>query len=327
MEEKYGMVNKFLESFKKNWIIWVPYFVLIILTIIMGFINPRTLSGRFLANKSDSAFSLVLVAIGQTFVLLSGGFDLSVGGVVCVTNSLMAVYMGNNPGSILLWTFICLCIGLGIGIFNGFVIVKANMQPFIATLATQSACYGAALLILKVDGGAVSPSFINFVMYRFGGVPLSAILTVVLILLWFYVRRTPFGFSLYAVGSNEKAAHLNSINVFQTKVLAYGLSGLFAAFAGIYRTAHVASGSPTAGAAFVMTSIAGAVIGGTAITGGVGGLVGSIVGAYILRAITDLLVFLRVSSYWTSLVQGVLLVVAVALTSYAKLRRNNEVAQ
>jgi ribose transport system permease protein len=129
------------------------------------------------------------------------------------------------------------------------------------------------------------------------------------------------------VGSNEKAAHLNGINVFRTKILAYGLSGLFAALAGIYRTAHVASGSPTAGASFVMTSIAAAVIGGTAITGGIGGVVGGIVGAYILRGITDLLVFLRVSSYWTSLVQGVLLVVAVALTSYAKLRRSSEVAQ
>jgi ribose transport system permease protein len=319
------LLKKIQESFKKYWIIWVPYIVLIILTLIMGIINPRTLSGRFLANKSDAAFSLVLVAIGQTFVLLSGGFDLSVGGVVCVTNSLMAVYMGTTPGSILLWVFICLLIGAGIGVFNGFVIVKANMQPFIATLATQSICYGSALLILKVDGGNIDPSFMGAVMRRFGGVPLSAILTVLLILLWLYVKHTSFGFALYAVGSNEKAAHLNSINVFRTKVLAYGLSGLFAAFAGIYRTAHVASGSPTAGAAFVMTSIAGAVIGGTAITGGIGGIAGSIIGAYILRGITDLLVFLRVSSYWTSLVQGVLLVVAVALTSYAKLRRSNEV--
>jgi ribose transport system permease protein len=320
-------IKKVSELFRKNWISLVPYIVLILITLIMAVINPRTLSGRFLANKSDAAFSLVLVAIGQTIVLINGGFDLSVGGVVCVTNSLLAVQMGNTPGGIILWTLICLLIGAGIGIFNGFVIVKAKIQPFIATLATQSVCFGAALLILKVDGGVIPDSFRNVVMYRFGGIPLSFILTVFLILLWLYIKRTPFGLSLYAVGSNEKAAHLNSINVFRTKILAYGLSGLFAAFAGIYRTAHVASGSPTAGAAFVMTSIAGAVIGGTAITGGIGGLVGTIIGAYILRGITDLLVFLRVSSYWTSLVQGVLLVLAVALTSYAKLRRSSEVAQ
>jgi ribose transport system permease protein len=316
-----------VEFFKKNWVVLVPYIVLILLTVAMANINPRTLSGRFLANKSDAAFSLILAAVGQTFVLLSGGFDLSVGGVICVTNSLLAVNMGNAPGGIILWSFICLLIGAGIGVFNGFVIVKANMQPFIATLATQSACYGAALLILKVDGGNIAPSFMGVVMYRLAGVPVSALLTVLLILLWLYVKRTSFGLSLYAVGSSEKAAHLNGVNVFRTKVIAYGLSGLFAAFAGIYRTAHVASGSPTAGSAFVMTSIAGAVIGGTAITGGIGGIVGSIAGAYILRGIADLLVFLQVSSYWTSLVQGVLLVAAVALTSYAKLRRSSEVAQ
>ncbi|MDR1507335.1 MAG: ABC transporter permease [Treponema sp.] len=317
-------INKASILVRKNWIAWAPYIVLIILTVMMAAINPNTLSGRFLVNKSDSIFSLILVSIGQTLVLLSGGFDLSVGGVVCVTNSLMAVRMGTSPGTMLLWSLVCLLIGLGIGCFNGFVIAKTKMQPFIATLATQSICYGAALLILKKDGGEISPVFIKAVMYRVGGIPLSVILTVVIIFAWFYVRRTPFGLSLYAVGGDEKAAHLNSINVFRMKVLAYGLSGFFAALTGIYRTAQLVSGSPTAGAAFVMTSITAAVIGGTVITGGAGGLVGTIVGAYILRGITDLLVFLRVSSYWTSLVQGVLLVAAVALTSYAKLRKNSE---
>lgn len=293
----------------------------------MAVINPRTLSLRFIANKSDAIFSLLLVSIGQTFVLISGGFDLSVGGVICVTNSLLALKMGEAAGGILLWSFICIVIGAGIGVFNGFVIEKAKMQPFIVTLATQSACYGTALLILRVDGGRVPPAFIGVLMYRFGGIPLTMFLMVLLIVLWLYFKRTPLGLSLYAIGSNEKAAHLNSINVIKTKMIAYGLSGLFAAFAGIYRTAHMVSGSPTAGASFVMTSIVAAVIGGTAITGGIGGVVGTIAGAYVLRNITDMLVFLRVPASWTSLAQGVLLVVAVALTSYAKLRRNSGVAQ
>ncbi|MDR2662107.1 MAG: ABC transporter permease [Treponema sp.] len=319
--------NSLQEALKKNWISLVPYVVLLVLTVIMAVINPRTLSMRFIANKCDAAFSLVLVSIGQTLVLLSGGFDLSVGGVICVTNSLLAVNMGGGPGSIFLWCVICAALGTVIGLFNGFVIAKAQMQPFIVTLATQSVCYGAALLILKVDGGNIDPRFIGLLISRIFGVPLSLILTALLILLWLYVKRTGFGLALYAVGSNEKAAHLNSINVFRTKLLAYGLSGLFAALVGIYRTAHVASGSPTAGASFVITSIVAAVLGGTAISGGVGGIAGTVAGAFILRAITDLLVFLKVSAYWTSLVQGALLVAAVALTSYAKLRRTSEVAQ
>jgi ribose transport system permease protein len=319
--------NNLQNTLKKNWIAAVPYFILIVLTVIMAVINPRTLSMRFIANKCDAAFSLVLVSIGQTFVLLSGGFDLSVGGVICVTNSLLAVNMGNSPERIFLWCLICIFIGTAVGAFNGFVIAKTRMQPFVVTLATQSICYGTALLILKVDGGNIDPGFIRLLISRIFGVPLSLILTMILILLWLYVKRTNFGLALYAVGSNERAAHLNSINVFRTKLFAYGISGFFAALVGIFRTAHVASGSPTAGASFMITSIMAAVLGGTAISGGVGGVVGSIAGAFILRSITDLLVFLKVSAYWTSLVQGVLLVAAVALTSYAKLRRTSEVAQ
>jgi ribose transport system permease protein len=319
--------NKWVIFFKQHWIAFVPYIVLFILTAIMAIINPRTLSMRFLANKSDALFSLILVSIGQTFVLISGGFDLSVGGVICVTNSLLALNMGNSPGGIIFWSFVCIIIGVCIGVFNGIIVGKAKMQPFIVTLATQSICYGTALLILKVDGGKVDPAFMKILMYRFGGIPLTMILTVLLICIWLYIKHTPSGLALYAVGSNEKAAHLNSINVLKTKIMAYGLSGLFAALAGIYRTAHMASGSPTAGSSFVMTSIVAAVIGGTAITGGIGGIAGTIAGAYLLRSITDLLVFLKVSASWTSLVQGILLVAAVALTSYAKLRRSSEVAQ
>lgn len=319
--------NRYAGFIKEHWIALVPYIVLFILTVIMAVINPRTLSMRFLANKSDAQFSLILVSIGQTFVLISGGFDLSVGGVICVTNSLLALNMGNNPAWIIFLSFVCVLLGAGIGMFNGFVIEKAKMQPFIVTLATQSVCYGTALLILKVDGGKVDPAFMKILMYRFGGIPLTMILTALLICAWLYMKRTPLGMAFYAIGSNEKAAHLNSINVLKTKILAYGMSGLFAGLAGVYRTAHMASGSPTAGSSFVMTSIVAAVIGGTAITGGIGGIVGTIAGVYLLRGITDLLVFLKVSASWTSLVQGILLVVAVALTSYAKLRRSSEVAQ
>jgi Ribose/xylose/arabinose/galactoside ABC-type transport systems, permease components len=298
--------------------------MLILLVVIIAATNPSTVSVSYLANKSDAAFSLILAAVGQTFVLLTGGFDLSVGGVICITNSLLAVNMGDSPESILVFTFLSIAIGLGVGIFNGYIVEKTKIQPFIVTLATQSICSGIALLILKVDGGIVADGFVNFFMFRIGGIPFSLIMIAVMILLWVYVKGTRFGMALYAVGSNEKAAHLNGISVMQTKILAYGLSGLFAALAGIYRTAQVASGSPTAGLSFVMPSIAAAVIGGTSISGGVGGIVGSIVGVFIIRNITDLLVFMKVSSYWTSLVQGVLLLVAVAITSYAKLHAKGE---
>lgn len=301
---------------RENWVALIPYVMLLVMIVVMGILNPNTLSLRWMANKSDAALSLILVAVGQTFVLLTGGFDLSVGGVICVTNCLAASKMQDSPGSMLAWAGICLVIGCGIGMFNGFVVEKTKLQPFIVTLATQSVCYGVALLIMKVDGGAVPARYINGLLHRFGPFPLSMFIIVLLVGLWMYFKRTKWGFSIYAVGSNEKAAHLNGISVLKTKVLAYGMSGAFAALAGLFRTAHVASGSPTAGADFVMISISSAVIGGTALTGGSGGIVGTIVGALVLRTIADLLVFMGVSSYWSSLVQGVLLILAVAASAY-----------
>lgn len=318
MEKKKPDIKQLL---KDHWIAVIPYAMFIILTIIMTSINPNTLRLSWLANKSDAALSLILVAIGQTFVLLTGGFDLSVGGVICVVNSLAAVHMENNAGSILLWSTICILIGLGVGLFNGFAVEKTKLQPFIVTLATQSVCYGAALLILKIDGGQVPVKYMNALLYRFGEIPLSMIIILVLIVLWFYIKRTPFGMAVYAIGSNEKAAHLNGVNVFKTKICVYAISGLMAALAGLFRTAHVASGSPTAGADFVMNSISASVIGGTALTGGVGGIVGTIVGALVLRNISDVLTFMEVSSYWTSLVQGLLLILAVAISAYGTLHK------
>lgn len=309
-------LKKFLSE---HWIALIPYVMLLLMIIVMGVLNPSTLSLRWMANKSDAALSLILVAVGQTFVLLTGGFDLSVGGVICVTNCLAASQMQNSPGSMLLWAVICLVVGILIGAFNGLVVEITKLQPFIVTLATQSVCYGAALLIMKVDGGNVPLDYINGLLYRIGPLPMSMFFIVLIIVAWLYFKRTKWGFCIYAVGSNEKAAHLNGISVLKTKVLAYSLSGVFAALAGLFRTAHVASGSPTAGADFVMISISSAIIGGTALTGGSGGVIGTIVGALVLRTIADLLVFIGVSSYWSSLVQGVLLILAVAASAYGTL--------
>lgn len=311
----------FKQILKDNWIMMIPYVMFILLVITIGVINPNTLSMRWLAGKSDAVLSLVLVSIGQTLVLLTGGFDLSVGGVICVTNSFAALYMGDSTGSILLCVLICMLFGVAVGLVNGVAVVKTGIQPFIVTLATQSVCYGIALLIMNIDGGNVPIGYINVLLHRFGNIPVSMIILLILILVWMYVKRTAYGLSIYAIGSSEKSAHLNGITVNKVRISVYALSGLFAAFAGLFRTAQVASGSPTAGADFVMTSITAAVIGGTALSGGVGGIVGTIVGAFVLRYITDLLVFMEVSSYWTSLVQGVLLILAVAASAYGAIRK------
>lgn len=319
--KKKKTIKQFLTN---NWVSMICYVMLILIVIIMGLLNKNTLNASFLANKCDSSFSLVLVAIGQTFVLLTGGFDLSVGGILCITNCLAAAHMGDSIESILLWSFLSVLIGVGIGCFNGYAIEKTKLQPFIVTLATQSVCMGTALLIMKVDGGDVPKTYIKALLSRSGVVPLSGILLIAILLIWVYFKRTKTCMNIYAIGSNKKAANLNGIHILKTTVIAYAISGGFAALAGLFRTAAVASGSPTAGGDFVMASISAAVIGGTALSGGVGGIVGTVVGAFVLRYISDLLVFMKVSSYWSSLVQGFLLILAVALSAYGTLLRKRK---
>lgn len=304
-----------------NWISLIPYIIFIALFVLIGILNPSTFSMRWIANKSDAALTLILVAVGQTFVLLTGGFDLSVGGVICITNCISALYLGETAVSMIICCMLCLFIGLVIGFINGIAVVKTGIQPFIVTLATQSICYGTALLILKIDGGKVPSVYMDFFLHRFGVLPVSFIIIALIILGWFYIKHSSYGQAIYAVGSSENAARLVGIKVSRVKVSVYIISGILAAFAGLFRTAQASSGSPTAGADFVMVSISAAVIGGTALSGGSGGIIGSIVGALILRSITDLLVFLKVSSYWTSLVQGVLLIIAVAWSAYGSLRK------
>lgn len=232
--------------------------------------------------------------------------------------------MTDSVGSMILWSVIGILIGILIGCFNGFVIERTGLQPFIVTLATQSVCMGTALLILKVDGGNVPITYMKAMLTRFGAIPISLIILIALLLIWIYFKKTKICMNIYAVGSNKKAANLNGVNVLKTTVVAYAISGGFAALSGLVRTSVVASGSPTAGGDFVMTSISAAVIGGTALTGGVGGIVGTIVGAFVLRYISDLLVFMEVSSYWSSLVQGIILILAVALSAYGTVQRKRK---
>ena len=312
-------LNKLL---KRNWTVLVPYIVFIALTAIMVTVQPGTLGFSYMATKMDAAITLIIVTVGQTIVLISGGFDLSVGGVVSVSNCLVAVNMQDTPESIFVWTLVSLAVGFGIGFFNGFVVAKTKMQPFIVTLVTLSVCQGWALLILRVDGGSVPATVASFFTQRVGGIlPISFFVIIIIIVWWLFFKRTPTGIALYMVGCNANAARLNGISLTKMYIMAYSLSGVFAAAAGVYRTALVVSGSPTAGTAFTMLSICAAVIGGTAISGGVGGVIGAVVGALIMRGITEILVFLHVSSYLTLLVQGLLLILAVTITSYSQLQK------
>lgn len=207
------------------------------------------------------------------------------------------------------------------GLINGAIVVKFKLQAFIVTLATWYIYDGFALWILPVDGGNTAEMYVNFMMQRIGGIPLSAFILLILVVMWAWLRRTRFGISLFAIGKNPTSAYCSGININWVKLRVYAFSGLFAAFAGTYRTAYVNSGSPTAGDNYVLLTCCAAVLGGINVAGGRGSLYGTIIGAFVLQLLSDLLTFAGLSSYWTSLIQGALLITVVGVTSVIEIVR------
>ena len=320
---KTAYAGKIFSWFSSNYSAFIPYVILIVLMLVMSSYQSN-LSQKWFNSKMDAGLTLAFVGIGQMLVLMVGGTDLSVGGVICFTNCVAAVYMQDGIGSILLVSIGVIMIGIVAGLINGFIVVKLKLQSFIATLATWSIWYGLALCILTTDGGVPPKAFIDFMLQRVLGLSFSSFIIVGLIIIGIFFKHSKLGISILAVGSNEKGAYFGGINVNKTKILVFALSGMFAACAGLFRTAQVASGSPTAGNDFILLSCAAAVIGGASIASGRFSFAGAITGAFIMRLLTDLMVFAGVSSYLTSVFQGLLLIIAVCINSVSTILHNRK---
>lgn len=291
----------------------VAYVVFVLLYVVLCVLKPRCFSLYYINVKADSALALILLAIGQTIVLISKGMDLSVGGVMSVCSCIMATLSVRNlPMALLL----CLLISAATGMLNAFLIAGPfKLQPFVATLGTWTILDGVALAILKTDGGEIAAQFSSFVSLSVGPFHISVLFILAIALVWALVRNASSVYAIYAVGSNENAAYCNGTNIMRTKMLTYIFSSVCACLAGVFYAGKMGTGSPTAGDANIMLSVAASVIGGTALSGGKGGVFGTIIGVLILRMIGDLLVFAGVSSYFTTLFQGVLMIASVALGS------------
>lgn len=303
----------------------VSIILFIVIQAITFYLQPNLLNMRWISLKAESAITLLFAAIGETFVLLVGGIDLSIAGVISIVSAVAATRMNDNPFVIVLVMLLCMGIGVGIGMFNGFIIQRFNIQPFIVTFATWYICGGISYLILPKDGGYVPQGFVKVLTYRIGKQFSVALLIIIAcLLLWTWFKRTRTGIALYAVGNNAHAAGLNGINVKKVKYVAYALSGFFASLCGLYRVAVTATGSPTAGEIFFNQAIGATVIGGTLLSGGIGGQYGTVMGVLVYKGITDLLTFMGASSYWSTLLQGALLIIAVLISTIGEIRRERK---
>lgn len=295
----------------------MPYLYLIALSVAIYLLESFLLTGSgALDVRATAVLPLALIAFGQTLAIYTRGIDLAVGGIVSTTTAVLATQATTATGSRLgLQVAAVIALGALAGAFNGLVIALTRLQPFIVTLATWSIWGGIAFVVLPVEGGAVSPELTSRLLGNVFGVPKSVWGVVALLALWFWLRNTRFVVDLKAIGSDEARARLIGVPLVRRKVQTYVLSGALAAMAGVWVAAQTASGAPTAGDQFILTSVAAVVIGGASIFGGTGSAASSIVGAIVLLMIPDLVFALQLSSFWSVFFQGFLLIVTVTISS------------
>lgn len=263
---------------------------------------------------------LGVVALGQTFVVLTGGIDLSVGMLMGLVTVLANGIMAGDPGLIPLVVLVALVCGLVTGLANGLGITLARVDPLIVTLAMLSVLQGAIFLYTDRTVGSAPQEFRELAYGSIGPVPVPAIVVLVLAVgCWVVLTRTPFGRYVYAVGSDPLNARRAGIPVDRIRLAAYVTCGLLAAVAGLLLAARLGSGFTGAGAGFELSSIVAVVVGGTALSGGRGGVPGTIAAVLLLTMLATMLNLLGISPFAQRVINGVVIVVAVAV--YTSRRR------
>ena len=300
----------------------IPFLVACLMLSLIVLIYGALQRGVFTVDELNldtaAAMTLILAAAGQTIVLIRGGIDLSIGGMISLGTVIAATRFGTDPGQVALWAGIILAVGFAVGAVNGLLISVLRLQPFLVTLATWSILNGAAMLILPTDGGSIPGWWVDFSYNTFLGLSNPVWMLIALILFWYWFRATRLGITIQATGSSEKSAFLSGVSVTRVNIVTYGMSGFFAAAAALYLTTQTSAGSPTIGNAYILPSVAAAVIGGVSLFGGRGHLLGAIIGAFILTLIGNLVFVLRVSSHWQPVMSGAILLIAVLAGSIAE---------
>ena len=274
--------------------------------------------GNVVQTAANKGVLLALVAIAQTFVVLTAGIDLSVGMVLVMASCLASHIVGGGPVTTTLGVAGVLLSGLVAGSINGLIVIFGRLQPIVATIATGAIFFGIALILRPTPGAApdFNQDLADAMLGRIFDVPTSLIALVALIVLvWIPFRRSVIGRATYAVGSSEIAAYMSGMPVRRAKFLAYVMSGLFASIGGLYLTFFTYSGGANLGNGntYTLYSIAAVVLGGVSLFGGRGSAIGAIFGALAFRAIGDLLFVFDLDPLLQPLFQGVVLMIAVSI--------------
>jgi len=271
-----------------------------------------------------SVLPLGFAAVAQAVAVISGGIDLSIGSMMALTSVIAATLMdGQSPEFGLAVVVGVLILGCLLGMINGALVVITRVPDIVVTLAMSFVWAGFALLVRAAPGGAASPWLMSLVIGPFGNpwIPKAAIVLIVTVaIIWMPVARSRVGLSLYAVGSNRLAAFRSGVSIGRTKVLAYTLTGLFAAVAGLALTASTSIGTPVPGP-YTLESVAAVVLGGVSLAGGRGGVFGPLVAVVVLQIIQNDMTFLSFDPNYALVAQGAILIGVLVVGSIVETRR------
>ncbi|MBW4436721.1 MAG: ABC transporter permease [Pleurocapsa minor GSE-CHR-MK-17-07R] len=313
-----------------------PFLLSLILLIIMIVIN-RALQDNMLEigplnGTLRTMMPAIFLAIGQTFVVIAGGVDLSVGSILSMTNAILAVMITQEATAdqALVAILVALAAGLGAGALNGFGVTVLRLQPIVTTYATSFIFAGIALRILPEPGGRLPRDLTSFYrnplqLSESFAIPLSLILITLLVIFWLVLSRTRFKQFLFATGGNADAAYTTGVRVSRVKFTTYLLSALFATLGALALTLGTGTGNPRAGELMTLPSVVAVVLGGTRLAGGQGNIIGSIIGVLILGLIGNIISFGDLDSWVRPLVDALIIIAALAIPGVIGLvRRLNQ---
>lgn len=290
--------------------------ILILIVAVFGFIAPNFFTESNLLNITRQASINIVLAAGMTFIILTGGIDLSVGSILGTT-AVAAMVVSLIPEFAMLSIPAALMLGMVLGLFNGALVAFAGLPPFIVTLGTYTALRGAAYLL--ADGTTVINSNINFEWI--GNNYLGPILAgcdrlAVIVVCWFILRRTTLGVHIYAVGGNMQAARLTGIKVWLVLLFVYGMSGLLSGLGGVMSASRLYSANGNLGTGYELDAIAAVILGGTSFVGGIGTITGTLVGALIIATLNNGMTLMGVSYFWQLVIKGAVIIIAVLIDKY-----------
>lgn len=291
----------------------LPLAGLLAVSILMALASDNFFNLSNILNVLRQVSIVAVLAVGMTFVILTGGIDLSVGAVMALVGTVVAGLMVNSGLPAGLALALGIALGLGIGLFNGALVAWGRMPAIIVTLATMGMARGTALIYSGGYPISGIPSWISwFGVGRVGIVPVPVIIMVAIYALaWLLLQRTAFGRHVYALGGNETAARLSGVKTRRVKLAVYAISGLTSALAAVILTGRLMSGQPNAGVGFELDAIAAVVLGGTAIAGGRGLILGTLIGAVLLGILNNGLNLMGINPYLQDVIKGGIILLAI----------------